>query len=210
MVPLDAIRAAAVALGLALPEEALTRLDRYVALVFKWQRLANLTGAPDESVFVAEHIADCLAILPWIGDAPLADIGSGAGLPGLVIACIRPELEIALVEPRAKRARFLQQCVIDLDLPRVRVINLKVEEWQPAALPEVLICRALSSLESFVDSTRHLQTPVGRLLAMKGRIPEDELAARWAAAYRVNVHPLQVQGRDTRCLVELRPGSGSA
>ena len=207
---LEAIRTAAGALGLTLPEEALTRLNRYVAQVFKWQRLANLTGAPDESAFIAEHIADCLAILPWIGEASLADIGSGAGLPGLVIACARPELEIALLEPRAKRARFLQQCVIGLELARVQVINLKVEEWQPAVLPEVLICRALSSLESFVNSTRHLHTPLTRLLAMKGHPPADELAAPWAAAFQVTVHPLQVPGRDTRCLVELRPCSDPA
>lgn len=201
----EAIRAAAVALGLTLPDEALTRLGRYVAQVFKWQRLANLTGAPDETAFIAEHIADCLAVLPRVGGASLADIGSGAGLPGLVIACSRPELEVTLVEPRAKRARFLQQCIIALDLPRVQVINLKVEEWQPAELPEVLICRALSSLESFVHSTRHLQTPLTRLLAMKGRPPGDELVAAWAAAFHATVHPLQVPGRDTRCLVELRP-----
>jgi 16S rRNA (guanine527-N7)-methyltransferase len=207
VVSADGIHAVAEALGLALDEAALTRLDRYVELVFKWQRLANLTGAADEVAFINDHVADCLAILPFIDDAALADIGSGAGLPGLVIASARPALEIALVEPRAKRARFLQQCAIALDLPRVRVINLRVEAWKPEAPPATLICRALSSLETFNDSTRHLHTPRSRLLAMKGRVPAEELAAPWAAGFLSAIHPLHVPGRDARCLIELRPRS---
>jgi len=203
----EGIHPAAEAVGLALDEAALARLNRYVELVFKWQRFANLTGAADEVAFIADHVADCLAVLPYIDDMPLADIGSGAGLPGLVIACARPALQIALVEPRAKRARFLQQCAITLDLPRVEVINARVEAWKPVTPPATLICRALSALETFVDSTHHLLTSHTRLLAMKGQVPGAELAAPWAERFVSVIHPLHVPGRDARCLIELRPRS---
>lgn len=200
-----AIRAVAEAQGLALDEASVERLQHYVALVFKWQRLANLTGAADAATFIEEHVADCLSVLPFVDETDLADIGSGAGLPGMVIACTRPAQGIHLVEPRGKRARFLQQAAITLGLARVAVVNLRVEEWQPERPPGTLVCRALSSLENFVASTRHLHTPHTRLLAMKGEQPVEELAAPWVSGFRVEVHPLQVPGRAARCLVELRP-----
>lgn len=191
-------------LGLALPAESRERLARYVSLVFKWQRLVNLTGARDPDSFIQEHVADCLSVLPWIDGMGLADIGSGGGLPGLIIACARPDLEISLVEPRGKRARFLQQAVIELQLPRVEVIPLRVEAWRATNPPRTLISRALSSLQAFVAATRHLHLPDTRLLAMKAEEPVNELAAEWARGFVHQTHPLRVPGRK-RCLVVLRP-----
>lgn len=175
----------------------------YVALVFRWQRIANLTGAPDPSTFIRQHVSDSLSVLPHVGAGPLADIGSGAGLPGLVLAIAQPALEVVLVEPRGKRARFLEQARIELALPNVSVHAGRVQDWHPAHPPQTLICRAFASIPDFLTATLHLQSPGVRVLAMKGDLPEVELAGLDHDRYRSEVRSLEVAGWARRHLVAL-------
>ena len=175
----------------------------YVALVFRWQRIANLTGAPDPATFVRQHVSDSLSVLPHVGAGPLADIGSGAGLPGLVLAIAQPALEVVLVEPRGKRARFLEQARIELGLSNVSVEAGRVQDWHPLHPPQTLICRAFASIADFLNATLHLQSPGVRMLAMKGDLPEVELAALDPGRYRSEVLPLEVAGWARRHLVAL-------
>ena len=188
-------------LGVALTPESVVALARYVDLVFRWQRIANLTGAVDPDAFIREHLADCLSVLPFIDEGAMADIGSGAGLPGLVVAILRPDTPVALVEPRGKRARFLEQVRIELKLANVTVHRTRVEAWIPTVPVDSLICRAFSSLIDFLAATRHLQRPGLRLLAMKGELPTGELAEVDAQRYAVQIEELAVPGWSRRHLV---------
>ncbi len=209
MVLVEAIRAAAHALAFPLSCSQETLLAHYVELVFKWNRIANLIGVAEPEEFIAKHLTDCLSIAPYVVGDTLVDVGSGAGLPGLVLACVQPELCVYLLEPRAKRARFLEHARITLGLPKVEVVTTRVEDWQPPRRMTTIVCRAFGSVQEFVRVTTALQGPGCRLLAMKGQEPTRELADLVAPGLSWTVHPLNVPGWDTRHLVMLE-GANSA
>ena len=176
--PGEALDAAAAAVGVELAPAARDALLAYAALVIRWQRVANLTGAHTAAAFVREHVVDCLAVVPYLGVEPLLDVGSGAGLPGVVIALARPELDVTLLEPRGKRARFLRQAAIELALPRVGVVQARVEAHRPATGYGQITSRAVGSLVDFVATTAHLLAGApARRLAMKATVDADDLAA---------------------------------
>jgi 16S rRNA (guanine527-N7)-methyltransferase len=199
----DAIRAAAhtLAFPLSCAQEAL--LAQYVELVFKWNRITNLIGVAEPAEFIAKHLTDCLSIAPFVVGDTLVDVGSGAGLPGMVLACVQPELFVYLLEPRAKRARFLEHARIALALPNVEVVTARVEAWQPPRRVATIICRAFGSVQEFVRVTTALQSPGCRLLAMKGQDPTRELVGLATNDLNCTVHPLKVPGWRTRHLVML-------
>lgn len=199
----DAIHAAgeAVSCSLSTPQTAL--LAQYVELVYKWNRIANLTGVSGAFEFVSRHLTDCLSILPFVSGSTLVDVGSGAGLPGFVLACVRPHWCVYLVEPRAKRARFLDHARLALALPKVEIVASRVEHWQPPRRIETIVCRAFGTVQDFVRVTSTLQTPGCRLLAMKGQDPARELAGMDRRGLDSHVHKLTVPGWRDRHLVVL-------
>jgi 16S rRNA (guanine527-N7)-methyltransferase len=199
----EAIRAAAHTLAFPLSHTQETLLAQYVELVFKWNRITNLIGVAEPAEFIAKHLTDCLSIAPYVAGDTLVDVGSGAGLPGMVLACVRPEVFVYLLEPRAKRARFLEHARIALALPNVEVVTARVEAWQPPRRVVTIVCRAFGSVQEFVRVTTALQSPGCRLLAMKGQDPVRELAALSVADFKCTVHPLAVPGWHTRHLVML-------
>jgi 16S rRNA (guanine527-N7)-methyltransferase len=199
----DAIRAAGERVALPLSDAQQALLGRYVELLFKWNRITNLIGPSEVVEFVEKHLTDCLSVARFVRGATLVDVGSGAGLPGLVLACIKPELRVFLVETRAKRARFLETARIALALPNVEVVTSRIEHWQPTLVIDTLICRAFGTLAEFVRVTAQLQQPGCRLLAMKGQDPVAELAGLATDAFEYKVHTLDVPGWRTRHLVEL-------
>lgn len=200
------VRAAAAA-GLALTPAQLTQLDDYGRLIEKWNRVVNLVGSGSIEAIVRAHIGDCLAAVPFIEGARLADIGSGAGLPGLVIAIARPQFSVALVESRQRKCRFLRQAVIELGLHNVTVIASRIEHWQAPHAMDALTCRGYSSLAKFFSDTRALHHPGLRLYAMKGAIGDDEIDAVASARAAVDVRRLQVPGWDHRHLVTISLGA---
>lgn len=201
--------AAAAAQGLSLDDTARARLVDYVLLVRKWGRIANLTGDTTPAVFAREQVADCLAVVPYAGHGRLLDIGSGNGLPGIVLAIVRPDLEVTLLEPRAKRARFLTQARIELGLGNVKVVEARVEAHHPALPYDTLIARAVAALPALLGSARHLLSPGARLLAMKGQLAPSELTLPGVAAMAVETHRLVVPGYAARHLVVVH-GAGLA
>ncbi len=201
--------AAAAAQGLSLDERARERLVAYVALVRKWGRIANLTGDTTPAVFTREQVADCLAVVPYAGRGRLLDIGSGNGLPGIVLAIAQPELEVTLLEPRAKRARFLTQARIELELANVAVVEGRVEDHHPTQSYDTLIARAVAALPALLTAARHLLHPEARLLAMKGHLAPSELALPGVAPTAVETHRLVVPGYAERHLVVVH-GAGLA
>jgi 16S rRNA (guanine527-N7)-methyltransferase len=176
------------ALGLALGPDSVARLLEYLELVAKWNRVHNLTAVDDPERMVTHHLLDSLAVLgdldAWMPEAArIADIGSGAGLPGIPLAIARPGWEVALVESSQKKAAFLRQAVLELGLANVAVVAQRAEHWRPDFRQDAAISRAFSDLADFCRAAGHLVGAGGRLVAMKGVHPHEELAqlpAGWA------------------------------
>ena len=142
---------------------------RYLDLLNKWNQVHNLTAVRDAEEQVSRHVLDCLAVLPYIEDAAtLADIGSGAGLPALMLAIMRPQLAVTALESNGKKAAFIREAVRVLALANVQVVAQRVEDWQ-APPQAVIISRALAAADRFIALTAHLGDANSRWLLMKGR-----------------------------------------
>ncbi len=183
------------------------RLLDYLALLQRWNRVYNLTAVRDPAQMLAKHLADCLTLVaPLRARAParLLDVGSGGGLPGLVLAILLPDTEVVLCDAVRKKCAFLQQAAATLSLRNVRVEHGRIETLQLEPF-DCITSRAFSELADMVRLTRHLLRPGGCWAAMKGVRPDAELAALPADVH-AEVQPLAVPGLDAqRCVVWLRP-----
>ena len=185
-------------LGLKLPPQAQPRLLDYLALLHKWNRTYNLTAVREPSKMVGQHLLDCLAVAPHVSARTIVDVGSGAGLPGVPLALALPQASVTLLESSHKKAAFLQQAKIELKLDNIAVVCERVETWQPAGKFDMVISRAFSDLAQFVTlAGRHVASG-GRLAAMKGIYPHEEvtqLPAGWRLqdAIALTVPGLRVQ-----------------
>lgn len=179
MTPRSALERGLEELALALPAGAREQLLQYLALLDKWNRIYNLTAIRDPLDMVSHHLLDSLAVLPHLplaAAARVADAGSGAGLPGIPLALARPQWQLALIEANQKKAAFLRQAGIELELANVEVHEGRAEAWRPAERFALVISRAFTRLADFVATCRHLVAPHGVLAAMKGKHPQAELA----------------------------------
>jgi 16S rRNA (guanine527-N7)-methyltransferase len=166
----------------------------------------NLTAIRDRVGMLQKHVLDSLSLQPYLRGSRLADVGTGAGFPGLALAIVNPQRRFALIEATGKKARFVEQTVKRLGLSNVLVVNSRAENYRPFELFDTVVARALSSLADFVAYAGHLCAPGGRLLAMKGKRPEGEISALPRSFRVLAVHRLSVPGLpDERHLVELVP-----
>ena len=186
------------ALGLDLPADAPEKLLAFARLLIKWNKVYNLTAIRDEAQVVTHHLLDSLSVLPHMGGIDrLVDVGSGGGLPGVVLAICRPNLQVDSVETVQKKATFQNQAKIELKLPNFRAHHARIEAWQPPYAPDApagIISRAFADLADFVNLTAHLAGPETRILAMKGVYPEDEIARIPAGFALERSLPLDVPG----------------
>jgi 16S rRNA (guanine527-N7)-methyltransferase len=197
-------------LDIELPQDSLERLVSYVSLLGKWNRVYNLTAIREPGKVVTHHVLDSLAVLPHINADTIADIGSGAGLPGIPIALARPLCRIALVESNHKKCAFLRQAMTELRLSNVDVVTERAEKWHPPALFDLVISRAFADLAGFVEVAGHLCKGDGALAAMKGLYPDEELAQLPSQVQLQGVGKIDVPGlRAARHLVIMRPGTGT-
>jgi 16S rRNA (guanine527-N7)-methyltransferase len=198
-----AIGRGAAALGQELPEGAAARLARLLLLLAKWSRAYNLTAVRRPADMVTEHVLDALSVRPCLEGERIADVGTGAGLPGLVLAVAEPGRRFALLDASGKKLRFVRHAVAELGLDNVEVVQARVEDYAPEAGFDTVICRAFAPLPRFVESSGHLITGHGKLLAQKGLSPDDELRGLppgWAA----RSEPVTVPGlAKTRHVVSL-------
>jgi 16S rRNA (guanine527-N7)-methyltransferase len=209
---LDALRHDAAALGLALAEATLDDLVAYLVLLRKWNAAYNLTAVRDAVQMRVQHLADCLAVIGplrrQIGQPrPLRilDVGSGGGLPGVVLALVSSTWDVSCVDAVGKKAAFVRQVAGELSLPNLHALHARVEALSGPPF-DVITSRAFASLPDFVRLTRPLLAPAGVWMAMKGRRPDDELAALPADIDVFHVEPLKVPGLDAdRCLIWMRP-----
>lgn len=168
--------------ALALDRALATPLLDYLALLLRWNQTYNLTAVRDPAEMVTKHLLDSLAMHPHvdaIADAGgcLADLGTGAGLPGIPLAIAKPGLRVTLVESAGKKARFMRQAVRQLGLEHVRVAESRIEALAEPGRYDAITARALATLPLIIELGGHLLKPEGRLLAMKGSYPADEIAA---------------------------------
>ena len=163
------------ALGVAVSTSARSSLLEYCELLIKWNKTFNLTSVDDPEQMISLHLLDSLAVLPFLPGGRVLDVGTGAGLPGIPLAIARPEQKFVLLDSNGKKTRFLVQASGQLGLENVEVVNQRVELYQAHELFDVIISRAFSSLGQFLSACNHLLSPRGQFLAMKGKLPEDEL-----------------------------------
>jgi 16S rRNA (guanine527-N7)-methyltransferase len=170
----------------------------------------NLTAIRDRPGMLRKHVLDSLSLQPYLLGERVADVGTGAGFPGLALAIVNPERRFTLIEATGKKARFVEQTVQSLSCRNVTVVNSRAETYRPFELFDTVVARALSSLADFVAYAGHLCAPGGRLLAMKGKRPDDEISALPRSFRVLAVHRLKVPGlADERHLVELKRSSKS-
>jgi len=163
------------ALTLSLNDEQLHQLLAYVALLVKWNKVYNLTSVRDADQMISRHILDSLAIEPYLTGESLLDVGTGAGLPGIPIAIVRPDIAVTLLDTNSKKTRFLHQAKAELALTNITVVHARVEQAQ---LPKfaMITARAFATIEDIIDLTGRHCDDAGCLLLMKGLYPTEELS----------------------------------
>ena len=194
------------ALGLDLNITQRQKLLDYLALIAKWNKVYNLTAVRDPEAMIIQHLLDSLTVLPYLKDVTrLIDIGAGGGLPGIPLAIAHPAFEITLLDSSHKKTTFLRQACLELVLTNVEVVCERVEHYQPQTGFEVVIARAFSDLGEFARLTAHLLAKGGKLCAMKGVYPHEELDKLPHQFKLQEVIPLTVPGMNAnRHLVILR------
>jgi 16S rRNA (guanine527-N7)-methyltransferase len=172
----------------------------------------NLTAIRDRLGMLRKHVLDSLSLQPFLKGTRVADVGTGAGFPGLPLAVVNPERRFSLIEATGKKARFVERTALKLGLANVEVVNERAERFRPLEPFDTVLARALSSLSDFVAYAGHLCAPDGRLLAMKGKRPDEEIWALPKSFRVVAVHRIKLPGLDDeRHIVELSPaGRGPA
>lgn len=156
-------------------EDRVSKLIAYLAELQRWNRAYSLTAIDDPAGMVIKHVLDSLSVAPWVHGRVL-DVGTGAGLPGVPLAIMDPELDVTLMDATAKKVRFLNHVARTLRLQNIEPMHARVEEFDSLAPFDTVVSRAFSSLAELAEATRHLLGPRSRLLAMKGRRPDDEVA----------------------------------
>jgi 16S rRNA (guanine527-N7)-methyltransferase len=189
------------ALNLPYTPEQIDHLLAFIKLIAKWNKAYNLTAVRNNEDMARLHILDSLAILPHIEGKRVIDIGTGAGLPGIPLAIFLPEVEFVLLDSNAKKTRFVQQVILELKLKNVSVIHSRAEDYQPEKGFDAVLTRAFASLPDIMKLTAHLLNENGVLLAMKGQIPEAELAEIKAKVTLITIHVPEVEAE--RCLVRI-------
>jgi 16S rRNA (guanine527-N7)-methyltransferase len=160
-----------------LPDGAVGTLAAFLRMLARWNQAYNLTSVRDPAEMVTRHLGDSLTALPFVAGDRLLDVGAGAGLPGIPLAIALPACRVTLLDSQIKKARFLRQAIAELRLENAEAVHSRVEDYQPVQPFETIICRAFASLADFVAAASPLLAPGGRLVAMKGRLPQAEIDA---------------------------------
>jgi 16S rRNA (guanine527-N7)-methyltransferase len=202
-------------LNLPLSDAQVSNILKYQGLIAKWNKVYNLTAIRDEQDMLYSHVLDSLAavspLMQYLNSLPgtdarrVLDVGSGAGLPGVILAICLPQLEVSCVDTVGKKAAFIQQAALGLALPNLKAIHARVETLNDGGW-DVVCSRAFASLLDFTTWSRSALKPDGVWMAMKGKHPVEELAALGADVQMFHVEQLKVPGLDAdRCLLWLRP-----
>ena len=200
------LEAGLAAMGIPVEPGQLAQLQTYLDQLQKWNRVYNLTAISDPERMVAYHILDSLALLDQITpQAACLDVGTGAGLPGIPLAIMRPDSQWLLMDSNGKKTRFVQQAVASCGLSNVKVVHSRVQDYHADSSIDVIVSRAYASLQDFVSSVQHLWQPNTRLITMKTELSNSELQAIDRQRYTVEIIRLQIPGiAEKRSLVTIQ------
>ncbi len=190
--------------GLALDADQETKLIRLLDELDDWNQRMNLTAIRERSQQITKHLLDSLSVQPFLQGTRICDIGTGAGFPGIPLAIVNPERQFTLVDSTAKKLKFIDHVAQVLELSNIRTVHTRAESFRPDARFDIVLSRAVGPVVQFVNWAGHLCVGGGRLLAMKGRYPHDELTKMPNGWKIAAVHRLEVPGLDEeRHLVEI-------
>ena len=189
-------------IGVAVSEEQNELLIKYLELLIKWNKEYNLTAIRDPEEMLIKHIIDSLSIAPFIQGESILDVGTGPGLPGIPMAILFPSKNFSLLDSNGKKTRFLVQAKLSLLLSNIEVFNVRVENLPSDQLYDQIMSRAFTALDNMVSLCKHLLTPEGQFIAMKGLVPENEIAMVDPDYEIQSITPLTVPGSsDQRHLI---------
>ncbi len=181
------------------------KLAQYLQLMMKWNKVYNLTAITDPHAMVIKHILDSLSIAPYLHGQRVIDVGTGAGLPGVPLSIIRPDLRFVLLDSNGKKIRFLNQTLLELCMENVEIIHERAENYNPEYCFDTVMTRAFASIPDMLSATQHLCCKNGSFLAMKGADPADELKTISNEFVVKQIIPLNIPGLDAeRHLVEIK------
>lgn len=167
---------------------------QYIQLLKRWNKAYNLVAPVEDRVLYARHIFDSLSVREYLAGPRLLDVGTGAGLPGLLLAVTMPDQEWTLLDANGKKTRFCEQAVLELGLNNVKVVQQRIERYQTADGYQTIISRAYDQASDFVTATSRLMSEGGQILAMKGRIDAQEKAAAKSIGLQLEIATLHVPG----------------
>lgn len=211
--PEEAIEHISDQIGLKLDSLKLSQLVQYLQLLHRWNSTYNLTAVRDPSEMIIQHLADCLVAVSALcnkfnpeSSLKILDVGSGGGLPGVVLAIVCPTWEITCVDSVGKKAAFLRQVAAELQLPNLHAEHSRVETLNAPASFNIITSRAFAALADFVNMTRALLAPTGTWVAMKGKLPDSEISIVPTDVEVFHVEQLMVPYLHAdRCLIWMRP-----
>lgn len=190
---------------LVVSEESQQKLIQYLELMQRWNKVFNLTTITEPREMVYLHLIDSLLMQPFLHGKRLLDVGSGAGLPGIPLAIINPDLHWTLLDKNNKKTRFITQAIAELKLKNIDVVNERSEDFATDTPYDAILSRAYGSIGMFLTTTQHLLAPDGAFIAMKGKYPQDELADITPEFTLEKTVPIAIKGITVeRCVLVLR------
>ncbi|MEO1940107.1 16S rRNA (guanine(527)-N(7))-methyltransferase RsmG [Candidatus Thioglobus sp.] len=190
-------------MDLSLKDRQTEQLLSYLQLMTKWNKTYNLSAIRDPQSGVKKHLLDSLSILPYVNNDPLLDVGAGAGLPGIVLAIMKPELSVSVLDSVGKKCRFMQFVKTQLQLDNLSVINERVEDFKSQACFAQITSRAFAEVDKTLKLTRHLLCDNGHYLLMKGdRFLEESVKGVLIKPHQINVPYVS----EDRFLLEIQLG----
>jgi len=188
-----------VALSLKSHLEVADKLEQYLALITKWNKVTNLTSIDNPEQMVLVHLLDSLSIQPYLSGPRILDVGSGAGLPGIPLALINEDKDFILLDSNGKKTRFMLQVTIELGIKNIEVVQSRAQDFQGEF--DQVLCRAFTGTDDFVKACSHLLAPGGSLLAMKGPAESEVIPL---PGFKQSIHQLNVPGLPSeRYLIEI-------
>lgn len=191
--------------GLEISTDKIQQLLAFVQQLHKWNKAFNLSGIKNIEDMLTLHILDSLVLAPYVDGKQIADVGTGAGLPGIPLAIVFPEKHFFLIDSNSKKTRFVFQTCAQLGISNVTAVHSRVEDYASIPQVDIVTSRAFASLSDFVLGCRHIVTPAGKFLAMKGQYPQAELDQLPPEFVATSVNILEVPGiQAERHVVDIR------
>ena len=193
----DQLTAGLERLGLDPEQQPCSQYLAYIELLNKWNKTYNLTAIKQPEQMLSRHVLDSLSVFSFIKGKHCLDVGTGAGLPGMILAMAQPEICWTLLDSNHKKVRFLRHVKAELKIGNVEIVQSRIESFKPEMDFDTVICRAVAPLTRLLEQTMHLLTPDNQLLAMKGEKVEDEIEQLGAHKFMINVSNLAFSGMES-------------